>query len=525
MNFVKNININLRIMAAFLIPLLIFIVMSIVEAEQYSTREHRLLRTELTSLMDIAKSTIDSTVSESDKTTLEEEEYLEGVIGRFRYGKGNYFFVANSNAQYVVHPDKSLTGRTLDMKDAQQFVNAVKTNGGAFVTYDYRGENKISYGVYIPEFDWVVATGMSTANINTAISDMYINLLIEVTVAVVFFSLLSRILTMSILTPLKEISGLMYLVGTGDISRRIDHCDKSEVGRLANDINNAFDKITKLLVTVNSSVINVRKFSIMLEEDADVSLNSIDKQQNEIVQLSAAITEMSASISEVASNVHSTADAAARADTLTNDGLTTINRTVERMGVLSDDITDTSSSVADLATDAEAISTIVTSIEEVANQTNLLALNAAIEAARAGDAGRGFAVVADEVRKLSQRTAENTDEIRAVILNLQAKARKTVHQMESSQTTFDDVSAMMSESSVAMETISDAVSHIEAMATQIATATEEQSSVSNEISINVNCLSEVADDTRKVSASVAETAIELNTISTELDTVVKGFTV
>lgn len=525
MQFINNLKLKTRILAAFVLPLLAFAAISIYDADQFAKREVRLLKAELVSLMDVASSTVGSTLANTADVATDEErrEYLKKVIGDFKYGGGNYFFVLDSDGTFLTHPNPSNVGRALNIEGVEQFIYTVKREGKGFVEYTWNGENKISYGVYVPELKWLVVSGMTTTSIDGAIKERWMTLTAELILGSIFFFIISGMLVRSILQPLGRIAEVMSLVEKGDISRQIEGIDKSELGDLAWDTNRALARFRDMIKDVVMSINSIKQNSEQLSSSSERGNSTLEKQRSDIEMLSAAITEMTASISEVAQNVSLTATSASEAEQQTSEGLAILNRTVDRMTTLSDEITQAAESVVNLANDTEAISTIVTSIEEVAEQTNLLALNAAIEAARAGEYGRGFAVVADEVRSLSKRTGESTEEIRAVIQDLQSKSQTTVAQMTHSQETFKDVFEMVGESNAAMESIAGRMTNIGSMATQIAAATEEQSSVSNEISESVNGLSHAANLTADASQSVADSANDLNSLAENLDQTARDF--
>ncbi|SEM52083.1 methyl-accepting chemotaxis sensory transducer with Pas/Pac sensor [Pseudomonas sp. ok272] len=225
------------------------------------------------------------------------------------------------------------------------------------------------------------------------------------------------------------------------------------------------------------------------------SSKGLDRQRIETEQVSAAINQMAATTQEVASHVQRTADATQLANQLTSRGRDVARDTREAIERLSAVVGETSLTVAQLAKDSNEIGTVVDVIKGIADQTNLLALNAAIEAARAGDMGRGFAVVADEVRQLAQRTSQSTTQIHDLITKLQTSSNNAVQTMESGHRQAEEGVVRVLEADKALSGISEAVSHITDMTTQIAAATEEQTAVAEEISRNITTIALLADQT------------------------------
>lgn len=282
--------------------------------------------------------------------------------------------------------------------------------------------------------------------------------------------------------------------GDGDLTQRIEVTSKDEIGQLAFWFNTFIEKVQNTLHNAKETAELVSQSSMNTMTETEKSQIKLQNQVNEVAQLATAINEMSATAQEVASSALQAAAAASQIQVSSEDGQKIMNNAAASVEELASFINEAQEQVVNLAASSNDIRKILLEIGGIAEQTNLLALNAAIEAARAGEYGRGFAVVADEVRNLASRTQSSTQEINNMLAVLQQNTHSIVTVMDSSQ---KQALATKEETLIAqknLKEISTAILVANDMNNQIASAAEEQSSVSEEINRNVTSINEAADE-------------------------------
>ena len=239
--------------------------------------------------------------------------------------------------------------------------------------------------------------------------------------------------------------------------------------------------------------INVKAKAAQSSELSGAQAQSLDRQRSETDQSAAAISQMAATNQEVTQNVMNTAHAASEADQLTREGSELAVQSLSAMQAMNDAVNEIGQAVNALAIETQAIGSVVDVITSIAEQTNLLALNAAIEAARAGEQGRGFAVVADEVRSLAQRTRTSTEQIHGIIASLNMGADRAVSTASRGEQISRDSMQRVEAVQSALVGISEAVSRITGMSQQMASASEEQSHVTEDINQQITRIAQLCD--------------------------------
>ncbi|MGP5769482.1 methyl-accepting chemotaxis protein [Pseudomonas aeruginosa] len=301
--------------------------------------------------------------------------------------------------------------------------------------------------------------------------------------------------------------------GEGDLTQRLPHTGRDELGELAGWFNRFLDKLQPIIRDVKVSVRDARSTADQSAAISSQTSAGMQQQFREIDQVATASHEMTATAQDVARSAAQAADAARGADQATRDGLALIDRTTQSIDTLAANLTSAMGQVEQLASSSEEIGSVLEVIRAIAEQTNLLALNAAIEAARAGDAGRGFAVVADEVRNLARRTQDSVEQIRGVIEGLQQGTRDVVDAMHGSHRQAQGSVEQVDEAVAALQRIGEAVTVINDMNLQIASAAEEQSSVAEEINRNVAAIRDVTESLSSQAEESAQVSQSLNRLA------------
>ncbi|TEY48371.1 chemotaxis protein [Aeromonas veronii] len=362
--------------------------------------------------------------------------------------------------------------------------------------FDNEGRDKLLWAADIPDTDWELVLVLDKAALEAPLSSLLMTQLGMALLVLVGSILAISWLVSMLLGPLTKVSQALARIadGNGDLTQRIKIDANDEVGQLANSFN-------RFVGSQHQLIGNIRQLANELNADAERSLvtnqaavDELQRQQQEVTMVATAVTEMASATMEIAGNAENTAAAAQQSAQSSEQGKMLVNKTRQSINGLGEEVGQATEVIGELSRHAQAITSILSTIQGIAEQTNLLALNAAIEAARAGEQGRGFAVVADEVRVLSRRTQDSTQQIQSTIETLQQTTARAVSLMQTSQGLADNSVQDADQAVRALEEITSAISLISDMAGQIATAAEEQTQVTGEITQNTTAIKDVSDE-------------------------------
>ncbi|MGR7919958.1 methyl-accepting chemotaxis protein [Zobellella denitrificans] len=341
--------------------------------------------------------------------------------------------------------------------------------------------------------------------------------------ALVLGVLFAWLITLGIINPLKLLVSQANRIAEGDLSQDIRHQRKDELGRLMDRMQTMTLNLRQLVSELSNSATHIATSAEELSAVSEQTRTGVNQQRMELEQVSTAMNQMAATVQEVARHAETAFGSARTADSDASAGDQKVTLTIAHINELAEEVRRSLATINQLESESLNIGSILDVIKGVAEQTNLLALNAAIEAARAGEHGRGFAVVADEVRALASRTQQATSQIETLIQGLQSKAQESVTMMGKSASMAEETVAIANEAGDSIHAITRSVSDIQQMNSQIATASEQQSSVAEEINRSVFSIREVSEHSAAATEQTASSSSELARLGTELQRLIGRF--
>lgn len=439
----------------------------------------------------------------------------------------SYAIVIDKNITAVAHSDEQKLGKVYNDNYTLEGAGKGKSKHSKW----YAEIQQVwVYDIMVPvhvdgELFGAFDIGIPITEVSEAVEDIMLTQLIAI---VSIFVVCVCVLVLLLARFVKPLSGLQQALqdiskGDGDLTVRLPVQGSDEIAKIASDFNIFVNNINEIISKSVQTGIDLGRSATEIRSQSLQALSRGEQQSGQSLVVVTSMSQMIATINEISQNAASAVDSAQRANNGIQSGRQTLQESIVTINNLGDEMTDMSLVITSLAQKTQSIGSILDVIRSISAQTNLLALNAAIEAARAGEAGRGFSVVADEVRNLASKTASSTDEIQTMIDQLQNEAKNAVTAMDSSKSLAVDSAKTTQNAQEMLDDISEQVSMILDVNTQVASATGKQSSVANEINVNMDTVDSSVKEGLNASYELEKTSKQLEDLALALDHQVGSF--
>ncbi|MFQ2633532.1 methyl-accepting chemotaxis protein [Aeromonas caviae] len=369
----------------------------------------------------------------------------------------------------------------------------------------------------------LLSEGIDAAMANTIADRLLWTGLVETALMGVVFVVLLLTGSRLMVKQVHYLVGLLERFANKDLSHSVLLKSRDEFGDIAKAVAHSQENLKGVFGTQRAACKELNEIASQVTLCMDEANEAINEEFTQIEQLASAMSQMVGAIREVANHAEQASHATAETSQLAEEGSRCVAATVNTIDTLSGNIQRSSTVVNEVEHGVDRIGSVVDTIRSISEQTNLLALNAAIEAARAGEAGRGFAVVASEVRELANRAQAATVEIQKMIEQLQGNARQAVGLMAESVQQADKGVEQVTQAGTQLDTIVQRVQGVADMNRQIAAASEQQSSVAEEMNANLEQVKQVVEGSVVVLRELKDASELVEHHSQTLDSHIQAF--
>jgi len=345
--------------------------------------------------------------------------------------------------------------------------------------------------------------------------------------AALLIAVLVWLISRSVAAPLNALTQRINdLTGDdGDLTRRFAAGQTKEINNISVSFNGLLDKLQTTISKTRQATQQISSSCLQLSDISHRSNEAVAQQVMETEQVATAITELNATAQSVAQSaataetlsVEITGVAGATRELVVNTAGLAKNQRValSQTAEYSDNLTQLSNNIG----------SVLAVIEAIADQTNLLALNAAIESARAGEHGRGFAVVSDEVRQLAVRTQESIKEIQSNISKVQNAVVSVNTSVTQCSSLSENVEAQCARIADEIEGLHKKIDSIRNTNVEMASVAEEQSQVTEQLSVNIETIRQSAQDSARFVEETSQSARNTSEMAVAIDHELSHYTV
>ena len=440
------------------------------------------------------------------------------LVKNYRIGESGIVYLVTDSGKIMLHGEQTKIGQSIDLESIKN---------GKMIEREMNNENHIISSSQLTGIYWHLVAEIPSKQLYGPLNDaINKNVMVGVVIAFVGF-IFVRILASQIFQPIEQITDAVGALTEkdGDLTVRLPVNNNNEISELATKFNLFLAQLHEMFKQVSISATQVKNISERVEEQVQDATHLTEVQSSSTQTVAAAVTEMEMTVQDISNSANDASQIALSTESTTLEASSFVNNTIIQMQKLEESMASSVNSVVELSAEIKSISHVLDVIKGISEQTNLLALNTAIEAARAGEQGRGFAVVADEVRTLAKRTAESTEQINEMIETLNSKASTTVGAIELGSKGTLENAERLKKTGLSLDDIAREIVSLTEINATVATATQEQTIATSEISQNIVMISDSSAQTKENMIKSQSLCNGLNKESNTLQELIGRFTI
>lgn len=448
---------------------------------------------------------------------------LVDVLNSVKIADSGFIYMTDGEGTIIAHSNTSLLGKShlRDLTSAQTASQLLQQQAFNLA----RGEDMLYASTYVKSAGWYVVAQVPESELYSQMDNASLSMIFWSLLIAGGFALLGVWLAGTISKPIENLAAVFKQLGDGhgDLTKRIPLPEQRETRQLVDGFNRFIASLHDIISRVTDTSANLRQSAFEVASQSKTTQGNSEEQRDRTIQVATALTQMSHTVNDIASSAQAAAADAQECSLTSTNGLDTTARAVANINQLAKQVSDVTAVIESLDSHTADIIGILDTIRGISEQTNLLALNAAIEAARAGDHGRGFSVVADEVRSLASRAAQSTDEIQSKIDKFKHDSDQALVKMRDSRGQTEEVVSAAQNLESLLTSIASGIQHINDVNMQVATATEEQTQVIEDINQNIQQISTNSDDNLHAARQMVAVSDQLDSLAAELNDQVNRF--
>ena len=452
---------------------------------------------------------------------------LMAVLNSVKIAESGFIFMADEKGTINAHANTNLLGKShlRDITSSAIASTLLTKQDFNLIRGEVEGKDMLFASTYVKSAGWYVIAQVPVSELYTEMNSASVSMITWSIIIALGFALLGVWFAGSISKPLENLASVFTQLGNGqgDLTTRIPLPEQKETRKLVEGFNQFTASLHGILTNVAATSVQIRQSAAQVAEQSAMTESNSETQRDSTMHVATALNQMGSTVNEIAQSAHDAASSANHSAKASADGQAFTQQAVDSIHQLAGQISSVTGVIESLDAHTDDIVSILETIRGISDQTNLLALNAAIEAARAGDHGRGFSVVADEVRTLAQRAASSTEEIQSKIDSFKQDSQTAVEQMRLSNKQTTQVVEAAQQIDVMLKDIADDIQIIHGINTQVATATDEQSVVVEDINRNIHAISDNSDNNLRSAKQMVATSKTMAELAEQLDDEVSKF--